>query len=104
MTAPASERTGPAPEATGPAGEAPDTRLRRLRMRSWRRGIKEMDLILGGYADDCLEALPEEEIALYDALLSENDQDLYAWVTGRRPAPPALAPLIARIAEHAGAR
>ena len=34
-----------------------DVRLRRLRLRSWRRGIREMDLILGGYADGALAGL-----------------------------------------------
>lgn len=85
------------------AAEDRETRLRRLRMRSWRRGIKEMDLILGGFCDARLEGLAPEMLDLYDALLSENDQDLYAWVTGQSPAPAAFAPLIAVIAAHADA-
>lgn len=94
----------PAPEPVGDAAEAAEARLKRLRMRSWRRGIKEMDLILGPYADQCLHTLEADEVRLYDALLSENDQDLYAWVTGRASPPLAHAPMIARIAAHAGAR
>jgi antitoxin CptB len=86
------------------AAETPENRLKRLRLRSWRRGIKEMDLILGRFADETLERMTEDELALYDSLLSENDQDLYAWVTGRETAPLALLPLVSRIAAHAAAR
>lgn len=84
-----------------PASEDRDTRLRRLRMRSWRRGIKEMDLILGSFADRRLETLTPGQLDVYDLLLSENDQDLYAWVTGQTPAPAAFAEMVADVAEHA---
>jgi antitoxin CptB len=79
--------------------ELPEIRLKRLRLRSWRRGIKEMDLILGRFADTRLAGLSDAEIATYDALLSENDHDLYAWVAGREAAPAPYAGLIARIAD-----
>lgn len=78
------------------------TRLKRLRMRSWRRGIREMDLILGGFAEAELAALDEAELALYDALLSENDHDLYAWVSGAAAAPDRYSGLVARIARSSG--
>jgi antitoxin CptB len=70
-------------------------------MRSWRRGTKEMDLILGPYADAHLAAMSPDRLALYDALLGENDQDLYPWMTGAAPAPERFAPLIAEIASFA---
>lgn len=81
--------------------EAPDIRLKRLRLRSWRRGTKEMDLILGGFSDARLGALDAETLDTYEALLSENDQDLYRWVTGQDDAPERFRPLIAEIAGHA---
>ena len=81
--------------------ETPENRLRRLRMRSWRRGIKEMDLILGSFADNRLEGLSPEDVETYDLMLSENDQDLYMWVTGQGTPPEHLAPLIGQIAAHA---
>jgi antitoxin CptB len=62
-------------------------RIKRLRIRSWRRGMKEMDLILGRYADACLAALAPAALNEYEALLGENDQDLLAWVTGAAPVP-----------------
>lgn len=63
--------------------ETPEIRLRRLTMRSWRRGMKEMDLILGHFADDSLARLSPAELDAYEVVLSENDQDLYLWVTAR---------------------
>ena len=83
--------------------ETDAARLKRLMMRSNRRGIKEMDLILGAYARDRLAAMEDARLAAYDALLSENDQDLYQWVTGQTAPPDRFAPLIADIAGHAGA-
>ncbi len=59
------------------------TRLKRLMMRSWRRGTREMDLILGPYAEARLDAMDADTLDRYEALLDENDQDLYPWVTAR---------------------
>ncbi|MGR3636997.1 MAG: succinate dehydrogenase assembly factor 2 [Shimia sp.] len=77
--------------------ETREHRLKRMKMRSMRRGIKEMDIILVRYADDTLESMTEAELDLYDALLHENDQDLYQWVTGQQPAPDRLKRLISAI-------
>ncbi|WP_233092598.1 MULTISPECIES: succinate dehydrogenase assembly factor 2 [Paracoccaceae] len=85
-------------------GESHDARLRRMRMRSWRRGIKEMDLVFGPFADAGLAGLTAEELDLYDRLLSENDQDLLTWVLGTVPAPDWTAPLLPRIADFAATR
>jgi antitoxin CptB len=74
-------------------------RLKMLRMRSWRRGMKEMDLILGPYADAHLDSLSAQELDAYDALLAENDQDLYLWVTGARTPPAEHEMLLTRIAK-----
>jgi antitoxin CptB len=71
--------------------ETPEHRIKRLRMRSMRRGIKEMDIILMRYAEQRLETLEDAQLEVYDAFLSENDQDLYQWVTGQVPAPEPFA-------------
>lgn len=91
--------------------ESDEIRLRRLTMRSWRRGMKEMDLILGHFAETELAGLSGDEAAAYEVLLSENDQDLYLWITRRVTGtesedlgPPHLSPLLDRIAHHAGQR
>ena len=78
-----------------------DVRLKRLRIRSWRRGTKEMDLILGAFCDTELAGLPGEDVALYEELLAENDHDLYQWITGQAPSPDRFSGLLARIAAHA---
>ena len=78
--------------------EPHETRLKRLRMRSMRRGIREMDLILSAFADAELDRMSDEELRVYDRLLNENDQDLYAWVTGQTPAPEPFTDLVARVA------
>ena len=83
------------------SGEARDARIKRLRMRSMRRGIKEMDLILVAYAEARLVAMDAPALDRYDALLSENDQDLYQWVSGQMTPPPAHAALIADIRDVA---
>jgi antitoxin CptB len=74
-----------------------DTRIRRLRMRSMRRGIREMDLILIAFSDEALGGMSEDELSLYDAFLSENDHDLYLWIAGQTPAPARFGPLVQRI-------
>lgn len=84
--------------------ETPHTRLKRMTMRSWRRGIKEMDLILGPFADQRLASLSEEELLRYDLMLEENDHDLYQWVSGQGATPTAYLDLITVIAAHARTR
>ncbi len=78
--------------------------MKRLKMRSWRRGMKEMDLILGPYADQHLAGMGADDLEIYDQLLSENDQELYRWITGQGTPPEALAGLLEKIATHAGTR
>ena len=84
--------------------ETPEARLKRMVMRSWRRGTKEMDLVLGPYGEANLPAMTLAELDAYDALLAENDQDLMAWMLGQKPAPAGHAPLIATLRVFAAAR
>lgn len=79
-----------------------DHRLRRLRLRSWRRGTREMDLILGPFSDAELDRLTAAELDTYESFLAEADQDLYSWVSGRADPPPGYAALVERLrARHA---
>lgn len=84
--------------------ETNEARLKRMAMRSWRRGTKEMDLILGPWADAHLAGLDVARLGVYDVLLEENDQDLLPWVLGQAAPPAALAGLIAEIGVFARAR
>ena len=85
-----------------------DSNLKMLIMRSWRRGMREMDLLLGPFAEAALPTMSEDERATFAAMLNENDQDLYAWVVAQTrgaPVTPArYADLIVRIAAEAEAR
>lgn len=83
--------------------ETRETRLKRLRFRSWRRGIREMDLILGPFAEAALAGLTDAELDAYERLMEEPDWDLYAWVTGQAAPPAAHEALIHRLASfHKG--
>ncbi len=81
--------------------ETRETMIKRLRMRSMRRGIKEMDLILSAFADAHLADFSDEALVLYDRLLSENDHDIYGWVGGQFPTPPEYLDLVTRISAGA---
>ena len=84
--------------------ETAEARLKRMRMRSWRRGTKEMDIVLGPFADARLAAMDAAGLALYERLLEENDQDLMAWLLGQVPVPDWAAGLLAEIGAFARAR
>lgn len=79
--------------------ETYENRLKRLKMRSMRRGIKEMDILLSAYADANLAQMDEAKLDLYEQLLHENDQDLYQWVTGQVAAPASYTVLIEEVAQ-----
>lgn len=79
--------------------ETHEHRLKRMQMRSMRRGIKEMDIILSAYAKNNLAQMDAEQLDLYDQMLDENDQDLYQWVTGQVAAPEALKILIKDVSQ-----
>lgn len=77
--------------------ETRDVMIKRMRMRSMRRGIKEMDLILSDFSGRTLDGMDDAGLAHYDQLLAENDHDLYAWVGGTVLAPAEYVDLIAQI-------
>lgn len=61
-----------------------DIRYRRIRYRSWHRGCKETDVILGNFADKALHMLETEaQLDLYEALLDEQDVDIWNWLTDK---------------------
>ncbi|MDG1862795.1 MAG: succinate dehydrogenase assembly factor 2 [Yoonia sp.] len=78
--------------------EPRDVMIKRLRMRSMRRGIKEMDLILSDFAERHLADMTDAGLTLYDALLEENDHDIYGWVAGQFPTPAQYLTLVTLIA------
>jgi antitoxin CptB len=66
------------------------TRLKRLRFRSWHRGTREADMLVGGYFDRWHGGWTEAETAWFEAFLEEQDVDIIAWVTGTAAAPAHL--------------
>jgi antitoxin CptB len=64
-----------------------DERRRRLLYRAWHRGTREMDLIMGRFADAVVSELSEADIDAFETLSEVPDPDLYAWLSGGRPVP-----------------
>jgi antitoxin CptB len=69
------------------AGDELAMRLRRLRYRAWHRGTKEMDLLLGPFADARLPQMSLDELDRFENLMDEADTDLLKWLLGQEPAP-----------------
>jgi antitoxin CptB len=68
-----------------------DQRRRRLLFRCWHRGTREMDLILGRFADAEISGLTDSELALFERLIEVPDPELYAALTGDTPPAPEYA-------------
>lgn len=66
-----------------------EIRRRQLRFRSWHRGTREADLILGRFADAHLQDFTAEQLDRYAALLEKSDPDIYDWLTGKASPPAA---------------
>jgi antitoxin CptB len=62
---------------------------KRLAFRSWHRGTREIDLLLGRFADTHLPGFSEAQLALYDRFLNNSDPDIYNWISRAEPVPPA---------------
>ena len=60
-----------------------DLKRKRLIYRSWHRGTREMDLLLGSFADLYVPKFSAAELALYDQILELSDPDLYNWMSAR---------------------
>ncbi len=75
-----------------------DDRRKRLLFRCWHRGTREMDLILGRFADAEIGNLSDDELSQLETLLEVNDPDLYAAISGDKVLPAGVAgALFARI-------
>ena len=72
---------------------------KRLSIRSWRRGTKELDLILGQFSDKNLIELKMSELELYEKFLSNDDYLIYNWLFSKEDSPKIFKSLIKRIQE-----
>ena len=76
---------------------SPDARRKRLLFRSWHRGTREADLILGTFAEANLAGFDESRLDDYEALLECPDADLFDWITGRAMPPPEYDTEVTRL-------
>ena len=65
-------------------------RLARCKFRSWHRGTREADYMIGGFFDRYHADWGEDELAWFEALLEEDDVDVMAWALKTQPVPPAF--------------
>lgn len=77
-----------------------ETRRRKLKFRAWRRGFREMDLLMGSFADQHIGSFESEQLDEFERLLGVPDWEVYAWLIGQKPVPeshrgPVLDQLIA---------
>ncbi|MFQ5955073.1 MAG: succinate dehydrogenase assembly factor 2 [Kiloniellales bacterium] len=70
--------------------ETIETRRKRLRFRSWHRGTREADLLLGRFADHYLDRFSDRELRQYEELIGHSDPDIYNWISDREPIPEPL--------------
>jgi antitoxin CptB len=88
----------------GQAGSDLDPRRRKMHYRAWHRGMREMDLVLGRFADAELARLGPQELDEFEALMQAPDPDLFAWILGQTPVPPEQdTPLFRRVVEFSRA-
>ena len=69
------------------SAQAIEIRRKRVKFRAWHRGMKEVDLILGPFADAYVESLSDEELDAFELLLAVPDNDLYDWLCERSTPP-----------------
>jgi antitoxin CptB len=80
-----------------------DARRRRLLFRAWHRGTREMDLIMGRFADAHIAGFSDAEVTEFERLIELPDADLLAWVTGQATPPPADdTPMLRRLRTFQG--
>jgi antitoxin CptB len=80
------------------SSSALDERQRRILFRAWRRGVREMDLVMGRFADANLPTMNEDELAEFERLLDVPDPQALAWIIGGEHPPREFdTPLFARL-------
>jgi antitoxin CptB len=64
-----------------------DPRRKKTLFRAWHRGMREMDLIMGRFADAEIGAMSEADLAEFERLIEVPDRDLLSWITGEAETP-----------------
>ena len=85
------------------SSEGLDPRRRRVLFRAWHRGTREMDLIMGRFADAHVAVFSDAELTEFERLIEVPDTDLLAWVTGQAAPPQAEdTPMFRRLCAFQG--
>ena len=83
-----------------------EIRRKRIRIRAWRRGLRELEILIGGFVDASLDSLAPAELDELESLLDLPDAELLGWLAGVTPPPPGRdTPLLRKIVTfhtHAG--
>jgi antitoxin CptB len=83
---------------TARSSDGLDPRRRKLLFRCWHRGMREVDLIMGRFADAAVDELSDDELAEFERLIDVPDHEVLAWVTGEAAVPAAYdTPLFRRL-------
>ncbi len=78
-----------------------DARRRKLKFRAWHRGTREMDLLMGSFADDHVYNFDSTALDQFERLLSCNDPDLYNWFSGQElPPKDEYSPILDLFLKH----
>jgi antitoxin CptB len=64
-----------------------DPRRRKILFRAWHRGLREMDLIMGQFADRFLSAMSDEALDQFEQLIEQSDRDLLHWILDAQDIP-----------------
>ncbi len=64
-----------------------DPRRKKILFRAWHRGMREMDLIMGRFAEANIDRMDDATLDVFEALIEVPDRDLLAWITGKEPTP-----------------
>ena len=76
-------------------------RIKRLKYRANHRGIKEMDIVMGRFANDMLEGLSNNDLDMFEDLMAEHDRDLIIWFTGEQEFPhEKIRPIFEMVCNH----
>lgn len=67
-----------------------DDRRKKLIFRSWHRGTREADLLIGSFAKENIPTFTEEQLAQFETIMERSDPDIYNWMTGREEEPEEL--------------
>jgi antitoxin CptB len=81
---------------TARSSEGLDSHRRKLLFRAWHRGMREMDLIMGRFADATIERLAAAELRDFEHLMEVPDREVLTWITGEAEVPPTYDTVLFR--------